>query len=177
MCGLRLTLQRCARGLELSVVFPPQVIGGQFPRLVLSYTASLCVSKSLFVKDRNKDASLSRLSNVRALTLARGNFDYTFSGIEPSLDFVRELVVTGSKENFNVHVPIGAQICNARNFKWILTSTNRQHIQVPISKPTNTLRLYIRYTIISFAGCGNEAGGHLRRVALLADWRLAQEKS
>jgi hypothetical protein len=35
------------------------------------------------------------------------------------------LVVTGSKENFNVHVPIGAQICNARNFRWILASANR----------------------------------------------------
>jgi hypothetical protein len=113
MCGLRLALQRCECGLELSVVFSAAGNRRSFPRLVLSSTASLCVSKSLFVKDCNKDASLSRLSNVRALTLARGNFEYTFSGIEPSLDFVCELVVTGSKENFNVHVPIGAQICNA----------------------------------------------------------------
>jgi hypothetical protein len=56
---------------------------------------------------------LPRRSQVRALTLTRGNFDYTLSGIEPSLDFFRELVMTGSKENFNVHAPIGAQICNA----------------------------------------------------------------
>ena len=86
---------------------------------------------------------MSRLSNVRALTLARGNFDNTFSGIEPSLDFVRELVVTGSKENFNVHVPYRSINLQRRNFRWILASANRQHIQVPISKPTDTGRLVL----------------------------------
>ena len=72
---------------------------------------------SLFVKDRNKDASLPRRSQVCALTLTRGNFYYTLSGIEPSLDFFRELIVTGSKENFNVHATYRSTNLQRRNFR------------------------------------------------------------
>ena len=72
---------------------------------------------SLFVKDRNKDASLPRRSQVCALTLTRGNFYYTLSGIEPSLDFFRELIVTGSKENFNVHATYRSTNLQRRNFQ------------------------------------------------------------